>query len=40
MRSIVLSGQYRLLIYSKEDNGALHILNLIRTGTHADLFGK
>ena len=29
-----------LLIYSKEDNGALHILNLIRTGTHADFFGK
>ena len=29
-----------LLIYGKEDNGALHILNLVRTGTHSDLFKK
>lgn len=29
-----------LLIYSKEDEGELHILNLIRTGTHSDLFKK
>lgn len=29
-----------LLIYSKEDQGELHILNLIRTGTHSDLFKK
>ena len=29
-----------LLIYNKEDNGELHILNLIRTGTHSDLFKK
>lgn len=29
-----------LLIYGKEDNGELHILNLIRTGTHSDLFKK
>ena len=29
-----------LLIYNKEDNGDLHILNLIRTGTHSDLFKK
>lgn len=29
-----------LLVYSKEDDGELHILNLVRTGTHADLFKK
>ena len=29
-----------LLIYYKEDNGDLHILNLVRTGTHSDLFKK
>ena len=29
-----------LLIYNKEDEGELHILNLIRTGTHSDLFKK
>ncbi len=29
-----------LLIYSKDDNDELHILNLIRTGTHSDLFKK
>lgn len=29
-----------LLIYSKEDRDELHILNLIRTGTHSDLFKK
>ena len=29
-----------LLIYNKEDNGELHILNLVRTGTHSDLFKK
>lgn len=29
-----------LLIYNKEDNGELHILNLFRTGTHSDLFKK
>ena len=29
-----------LLIYSKEDEGELHILNLVRTGTHSDLFKK
>ncbi len=29
-----------LLIYGKEDDGELHILNLIRTGTHSDLFKK
>ncbi|MEE3376224.1 MAG: type II toxin-antitoxin system YafQ family toxin [Candidatus Cryptobacteroides sp.] len=29
-----------LLIYGKEDNGELHILNLVRTGTHSDLFKK
>lgn len=29
-----------LLVYNKEDNGELHILNLIRTGTHSDLFKK
>ncbi len=29
-----------LLIYGKEDNDELHILNLIRTGTHSDLFKK
>ena len=29
-----------LLIYSKESDGELHILNLIRTGTHSDLFKK
>lgn len=29
-----------LLVYNKEDNGDLHILNLIRTGTHSDLFKK
>ena len=27
-----------LLIYDKEDEGELHILNLYRTGTHSDLF--
>ena len=27
-----------LLIYSKESDGELHILNLLRTGTHSDLF--
>ena len=29
-----------LLIYGKEDNAELHILNLVRTGTHSDLFKK
>ncbi|MBQ8422552.1 MAG: type II toxin-antitoxin system mRNA interferase toxin, RelE/StbE family [Bacteroidales bacterium] len=29
-----------LLIYSKEDDGELHILNLVRTGTRSDLFKK
>ena len=29
-----------LLIYSKETDGELHILNLLRTGTHSDLFKK
>ena len=29
-----------LLVYDKEDDGELRILNLIRTGTHSDLFGK
>ena len=29
-----------LLIYKKEDSGELHILNLVRTGTHSDLFKK
>lgn len=29
-----------LLIYEKEDDIELHILNLIRTGTHSDLFKK
>lgn len=29
-----------LLIYNKEDEGEIHILNLIRTGTHSDLFKK
>lgn len=29
-----------LLIYNKEDNGELHILNLVRTGSHSDLFKK
>ncbi|MBQ7773764.1 MAG: type II toxin-antitoxin system YafQ family toxin [Bacteroidales bacterium] len=27
-----------LLVYSKEDKNELHVLNLIRTGTHSDLF--
>lgn len=29
-----------LLIYGKEDDSELHILNLVRTGTHSDLFKK
>ena len=29
-----------LLIYSKESDGEFHILNLLRTGTHSDLFKK
>ena len=29
-----------LLIYNKENDGELRILNLVRTGTHADLFKK
>ena len=29
-----------LLIYNKETDGELHILNLLRTGTHSDLFKK
>ena len=29
-----------LLIYNKESEGELHILNLLRTGTHSDLFKK
>ena len=29
-----------LLIYSKADDGELHVLNLVRTGTHSDLFKK
>ena len=29
-----------LLIYSKEDRDELRVLNLVRTGTHADLFKK
>ena len=27
-----------LLIYNKETNGELHSLNLVRTGSHSDLF--
>lgn len=27
-----------LLVYSKNDEGALQILTLLRTGTHSDLF--
>ena len=27
-----------LLLYTKEDNGELHILNLFRTGSHSDIF--
>lgn len=27
-----------LLIYQKHDNGELRILDLVRTGTHSDLF--
>ena len=29
-----------LLIYSKEERNELRVLNLIRTGTHSDLFKK
>lgn len=29
-----------LLIYGKEDTSELHILNLVRTGNHSDLFKK
>ena len=29
-----------LLIYSKSDSEELHVLNLVRTGTHSDLFKK
>lgn len=29
-----------LLLYNKEDDGELHVLNLIRTGSHSDLFKK
>lgn len=29
-----------LLIYGKEDEDEIHILNLVRTGTHSDLFRK
>ena len=29
-----------LLIYNKADDGELHILNLVRTGSHSDLFKK
>ena len=29
-----------LLIYSKEDEDELHILNLVRTGPHSDVFKK
>lgn len=29
-----------LLVYSKEEDGEIHILNLLRTGTHSDLFKK
>lgn len=29
-----------LLIYNKENEGELHILNLVRTGTHSDLYKK
>ena len=29
-----------LLIYSKESDVELHMLNLLRTGTHSDLFKK
>lgn len=28
-----------LLVYNKTDEGSLLILNLVRTGTHSDLFG-
>ena len=28
-----------LLIYSKEEDGVVQILTLIRTGSHSDLFG-
>ena len=27
-----------LLLYTKEDNGELNILNLFRTGSHSDIF--
>ena len=27
-----------LLIYRKKDDGELHLLDLVRTGTHSDLF--
>lgn len=48
-RDHALSGKYKgfrechvqpdwLLIYSKENHEALNILNLVRTGTHSDLF--
>lgn len=48
-RDHALTGQYRgfrechvlpdwLLVYSKEEDGVLGILNLVRTDTHADLF--
>ena len=47
----MLSGKYAgfrechiqpdwLLVYEKQDDGELHILNLVRTGTHSDLFKK
>lgn len=29
-----------LLIYRKEDSESLHLLHLVRTGTHSDLFKK
>ena len=29
-----------LLVYNKDDSEELHILNLVRTGTHSDLFKK
>lgn len=27
-----------LLLYTKDDKGELHVLNLFRTGSHSDLF--
>ncbi len=51
MRDHALMGNYRgfrechvnpdwLLVYSKDDTDTVNILNLVRTGTHSDLFSK